>query len=347
MKTIFSVVLLMGLGCTMTSCSAVATADAVVFPETISLHGKEKAIKDSVYLKYPFRLRLNDDVLAVIDIHSAVYYIHTFDYKTMRHKQSLARRGEAPAEFLSAENIRIDRHGDVWALDANKSKIVKLAKQIDEQPVQIDLDKELVRALDFDRLNDSVFIVPDYTGQHRISFVSSGGDILRHAFQIPSSTKKVSAMVLAQAWRSFISYNSHHGILGMATQLGQVLEIYDIKRERVIKVIGQEHGAPHFVNRGGYAVPSGIMGYSDIHVGEEHIYALFWGSSFDDIRKRPEHHKEGGRFVHVFDLKGNPVRQYLLDRCITGFHIDEERGALIGLDVNSNQPIVEYTFNLD
>lgn len=344
MKRIFAVVLLMGLGCAMASCSAVATAEVVVFPETISLQGKEKMIQDSVYLKYPFRVRLKDNILYVMDIHTLGYYIHSFDYQTMRHKESFAHRGEAPAEFLGTENIRIDEQGDVWTLDANKSKIVRLGKQADEQPIQINLDKKLIRTLDFDRLNDSIFIVPDYTGQHRISFVNTQGEILKHAFQIPSSTEKENAIVLAQAWRSFISYNPYHGILGMATQLGQVLEIYDLKQETIIKIIGQEHGTPQFVNRGGYAVPTGIMGYSDIYVGQEHIYALFWGSSFQDIRRRSDDHKEGGRFVYVFDLQGNPVRQYILDRHITGFHVDEVNGTMIGLDMNSNQPIVEYTF---
>lgn len=344
MKRIFAVVLLIGLGFTMTSCSAVATAEVMVFPETISLQGEEKTMQDSIYLRYPFRVRLKDDILYVMDIHTAEHYINLFDYPTMRHKRSLAHRGEAPNGFLGTENIRLGEHGDVWTLDANKSKIVRLGQQADEQTLQIDLDKELIRTLDFDRLNDSVFIVPDYTGQHRISFVNSNGNILKHAFEIPSSTEKENSVVLAQAWRSFISYNPYHDILGMATQLGQVIEIYDLKRDAVIKIVGQERGTPQFLNRGGYAVPTGIMGYSDIHVGQDYIYALFWGSSFEDIKEQGQQHQDGGRYVHVFDLQGNPIRQYVLDRYITGFHIDEEKRTMIGLDVNSNQPIVAYSF---
>src|SRR5690606_21098879 len=192
------------------------------------------------YLRYPFRVRLQDDLLYVMDIHTADHYIHQFDYQTMQHKTSLAHRGEAPGEFLGTENIRIDKQGDVWTLDANKSKIVRFRQQEDEQRVQIDLDKELIRTLDFDRLNDSVFMVPDYTGRHRIAFVNTQGDVLKHACQIRSPTKKEYALVMAKAWRSFISYNPHHGILGMATQLGQVIEIYDLKQDRVIKIIGKE-----------------------------------------------------------------------------------------------------------
>jgi hypothetical protein len=50
---------------------------------------------------------------------------------------------------------------------------------------------------------------------------------------------------------------------------------------------------------------------------------------------------EGGNQIRVFDLKGNPVKQYILDRYITGFCIDEEKNILLGVDVNSDQPVVE------
>ena len=39
---------------------------------------------------------------------------------------------------------------------------------------------------------------------------------------------------LAQAWRSFIDYNPRNGILAVATQLGEVLEIYNLKDRRML-----------------------------------------------------------------------------------------------------------------
>src|SRR5690606_22350485 len=100
MKRIFAVVLLVSLGFTMTSCSAVATAEVMVFPETTSLQGKEKTLQDCVYLRYPFRLRLRDGILYVMEMHTSGYYIHSFDYKDMVYKLCLAHRGGAPEEFL-------------------------------------------------------------------------------------------------------------------------------------------------------------------------------------------------------------------------------------------------------
>ena len=345
MKRIFTF-LIIGWHFTLSSCSKPASAGVTVFSETIVLQGEVQPLSDSLYLRYPFRVRLQADTLYVLDIHTADYYIHRFAYPSMQHLGSLARYGGAPDEFLDAENIRIDTAGHLWTLDANKSKLVQFGKGGDDQIKRIDLDKRLVRTLDFDRLNDSVFIVPDYTGEHRISLLDAKGDIIKQLFQIPttSSADQAAPVVLAQAWRSFVSYHADHGILAMATQLGQVLEIYDLQKEKVVQIVGKDAGAPQFKNNGGYAVPTGIMGYSDVYVGKEYIYALFWGNSFDEIKQQGSAHQEGGQFIQVFDLQGNPVRQYQLDRLITGFHIDEVEGMLIGLDVNSNQPIIQYRF---
>lgn len=197
--------------------------------------------------------------------------------------------------------------------------------------------------MDFDIVNDSLFVVPDYTGNHRYTLINREGEVVRNCFSIPvrKSKKQVASISLAQAWRSFLDYNPENGILAMATQLGQVLEIYDLKADSIINIVYGKEGEPVFIDKGAYAVPDGIMGYSDIHVGKEKIYVVFWGRSFKDIRNNPDV-REGGNILQVFDLKGNPVRQYMLDKYITGFSVDEESGKVIALDVNSDQPVVEY-----
>lgn len=303
---------------------------------------------EDVYLKYPFRIRLHDSSLYVMDIHPADYYIHTFKYPSLEHQKSFMKRGEAPEEFLDAENIRLDSHGFLWALDANKRKIVRFPQNLGE-PLNnvVNLDEKLIRTLDFDFFNDSTFIVPDYTGEYRINMVNLQGEIVHRAFHIPIRSEAVKKntppIVLAQAWRPFLSYNPENGILAMVTQLGQVLDIYDIKKESIVTIVGHRDHEPQFITKGNYAIPNGIMGYSDVHVGQEYIYALFWGHSFTDI-KNGKIQKEGGNRVHVFALDGTPKIEYKLDSYITGFHIDEKNKFIIGLDVNSNQPLKKFDY---
>ena len=312
------------------------------FPETKYLKISEIKQIEGVPMRYPFRIRTTDSCLFVMDLHSSEYYCHQFDYPSMQYKQSFAKIGRGPGEFLDAENIRLASAG-CWVLDANNTKLNYFQIHGNELLMkESSLDKRLIRSLDFDVYHDSLFIVPDYTGTHRFDILGKDLVIRESRGTIPcrKRDKTIPDMAYAQAWRSFLDYNPENGLLAMATQLGDVLEIYSVPGDSLVDVIYGNEGEPQFEYRGGYAVPNGIMGYGDIQVGNQFIYVLFWGHSFKDILKNQ--YMEGGNSIRVFDLFGKPVRQYILDRYITGFCLDEERGILLGVDVNSNQPMVEW-----
>lgn len=279
----------------------------------------------------------------MLDLHTTEHYIHRLsDEGEMKHLTSYGKRGEGPMELLDAENIRMDANNRLWTLDANRHKLV--IWDCNEQ-AEINLSPLLIRSLDFAFMNDSTLIVPDYTGKHRICLLNKHGKIIKRLFSIPDKRQQqVSYTSLAQAWRSFIHYNPQTGILAMVTQLGQVLEIYNLKEERPIAMVNLENGAPQFTEKQHMAIPNGIMGYSDVYVSDNTIYALFWGYSFKDLQQNNVLY-EGGNRIQTFDTEGNPLKEYILDRYITGFCIDEPNNRLVALDVNSDQPIISYTFN--
>jgi len=312
------------------------------FPKTEYLKISKVMQIEGVPMRYPFRIRTTDSYLFVMDLHGSEYYCYQFDYPSMHFRQSFAKTGRGPREFLDAENIRLTPTG-CWTLDANKTNLNYFQIQENELSMkEYPLDKSLIRSLDFDIYNDSMFIVPDYTGTHRFDILGLDMMIRESRGTIPcrNRDKMIPDMAYAQVWRGFLNYNPQNGILAIATQLGDVIEIYNLSGDSLVNVIYGKEGEPQFEYRGGYAVPNGIMGYGDIQVGTQFIYALFWGHSFKDILKNQS--IEGGNNIRVFDLFGKPVRQYILDRYITGFCLDEERGILLGVDVNSNQPVVEW-----
>lgn len=326
------------------SCSE-STAPVFRFDQEINLTGKTVPVTDAVHLRYPFRIRQGNSLLYILDIHSPDLYCHTFSYPQMALVNSFALKGNGPEEFLRVENIRLDQKGKIYLLDANKNAVSIYNSSGDSLCKRINLSEKLIRCLDFALINDSLFAIPDYSGKFRVNIVDFNGDIVRQLFTTPTKKRNepaISDIVLAQAWRSFIDYNPENGVLAMATQLGQVIEIYNLNTEETINIVYGTYGEPEFATQDAYAVPNGIMGYSNIHVAKDKIYALFWGTSFKDIRKSPMNRTEGGNMIHVFNLKGEPIIQYTLDRHITGFRINEQKNILLGLDINNDQPIVEY-----
>ena len=182
--------------------------------------------------------------------------------------------------------------------------------------------------------------------EYPLSSSDREGKWIHSANQIPTENnyEDIARPALAQAWRSFFDYNPQKGILVMATQLGEALEIYNFTDTTQTVRYGP-NGEPQFAISQSEGIPTGIMGFSDVHITDNFIYTVFHGRSFKDIGQayqRGEDIEDGGRYIYVFDLKGNPVRKYVLDHAIYGIDVDEDTGTILATDVNSNDPILSF-----
>lgn len=312
------------------------------FPEEKQLLGETIELDTAVF-RYAFRIRVNMGEAAVMDLLGSDHYFHVFNYPEFQYLNSTGKRGDSPAEMLSAENIRYIRK-KIWVLDSNKSELVSFGKSLFGDSLlrlgAVKLDKDVLRALDFAVYDDSTYIITDYSGNYRFCWVNRDGQLLRKTGSIPSEKEDVARPALAQAWRSFIDYNPQNGVLATVTQLGEVIEIYNLKDSTHIVCIGP-NGEPEFRVSGGYGIPIGIMGFSDVQVTDNAIYTVFHGRSFKDIAGHKEH-IDGGKYIYVFNLNGEPIRKYILDRAIYGIYVDERRGVIVATDVNNDQPIVRF-----
>ena len=225
----------------LSSCTQKKVATSVAymdFPQTIELKARVQPL-DTALFRYPFRVRVQGDKAVVMDLHGTDYFCHVFHYPGFRYFASFGKRGEAPEEMLSAENIRW--HGQsLWGLDAGKSVLTKYdftssGCSIVPQKV-INMDADMLRVLDFVMVDDFTFIVPDGSGSSRFCWVNYQGKLLRRTGQIPSANAEAlqnARPALAQAWRSFIDYNPRNGVLAAVTQLGEVLEVFNLKIVRM------------------------------------------------------------------------------------------------------------------
>ena len=251
--------------------------------------------------------------------------------------------------MLSAENIRWNGKS-LWTLDTNSSILTRFGLSLSNDSLlrkeTVSLDKEILRGLDFVIYDDSTFIIPDYSGESRFCWVDRTGKLLHRMGAIPTVNEaalKHARPALAQAWRSFIDYNPRNGILAAVTQLGEVLEIYNLKDSTHVVRVGL-HGEPKFQVAEGYGVPIGIMGFSDVQVTDTAIYAVFQGDTFEEISRKMQKGDmtDGGRYIYVFSLSGEPIRKYVLDHNVYGISVDELNGEIVATDVNSDEPVVKY-----
>ena len=312
----FAYVLLIGISAII-SCT---DSPGTYYPR-YSTFPNEKAISarvielDTALFRYPFRVVVKDSIAIVMDLHNADNYFHAFTYPNWKHIVSFGKRGEGPEEMLSAETFQFNSLDSIYALDANKMQISRWAISAKDHSATrqevIRLDKNLIRSLDF-CATDSCFLIPDYLGEHRYWQVNYSGKPIRSIGKIPTEKDLASEIrpALAQAWRSFIDYNPHNGILAMVTQLGESIEIYNTK-ENTHTVLYGPNGEPRFKDK--------LASY-----------------------QRGEKPEDGGRYIYVFDLKGNPIQKYTLDKPIYGIDINEKTKTVIATCVESDEPIMEF-----
>ena len=81
-----------------------------------------------------------------------------------------------------------------------------------------------------------------------------------------------------------------------------------------------------------------------MQVTDSAIYAVFQGRTFKEIAEaaRRGDMTDGGRYVYVFNLMGEPLRKYELDHVIYGMFVDEQCRTIIATDVNRDEPIVDF-----
>ena len=280
------------------------------FPHERELIGEVIEL-DTALLRYPFRIRIEGDRVIVMDLHGLDHYGHLFQYPSYQYLSSFGKRGDS---LLRDETVT--------------------------------LDEDILRPLDFAIYNDSMFIIPDYSGENRLCRVNCNGKLIDKIGIIPTIDEKAlenARPALAQAWRSFLDYNPNNGILAVVTQLGEVLEVYNLKDSTHVVRIG-EYGEPEFKISDGYGIPTGIMGFSDVQVTDSAIYTVFHGTSFKEIARQSGRLPDGGKYIYVFSLKGEPLCKYVLDHYVYGIWVDEATKTIMATDVNNDQPILKFNF---
>ena len=322
----------------------------ITFPVTEELQGRVISI-DSVFFRYPYRLEVRDDRVVIEDLHGPDHFYHLFTFPDFRYLHSFGQRGEGPEEMQTVDDFRWDGQ-TLYALDNIKSELVRWELNGTRDKMlrteRIKLDKATFRALDIVPFLNNSFLIPNYSGDSRFCQVDRNGKLIKKWGEIPTERKddlQKYPYAFGYGWRSFIDYSPNTGTLVAATQFGEVLEIWNVKKN-THKVLKGKLGEPEFEILPEYAVPAGAVGHNDIQVTNRAIYVIYRGISIKDDMLAHQKGKplpQGGKTIRVFSLEGEPLKEYKLDHSVSGIWVDEQAGKMWALDVNSDEPLVEYS----
>ena len=285
----------------------------ITFPVTEELQGRVIPI-DSVFFRYPYRLEVRNDRVVIEDLHGPDHFYHLFTYPEFRYLSSFGQRGEGPEEMQTVDDFFWNGQ-TLWALDNIKSELVRWELNDSRDKMirteRIKLDKATFRALDIVPYLDNSFLIPNYSGDSRFCQVDRKGKLIKKWGEIPTERKddlQKYPYAFGYGWRSFIDYSPKTGTLVAATQFGEVLEVWNVKKN-THKVLMGKLGEPEFEIFPEYAIPTGAVGHNDIQVTDHAIYVIYRGVSMKESMLAHQKGKplpEGGYTIRVLVWRANP-----------------------------------------
>ena len=312
------------------------------FPRTIEPTGESLGV-DSLYMTYPYRLELADSVLIVMDLHGTDCFYHALSYPGLKYESSFGRKGKGPREITACTPMTV-RNGRVYVWDGSKSTLLvyPLSALDEEDSVRrVSFEGKLPAAVDMAVVDDSTVVLGNLTGESRLILLPASGEAEK-MFSLPAQEDgTLPDPKTGYLWRAFLSYSPESGKAALATQFGEVLEIYDLT-DSTQQVSMGAGGVPSA--RKGNAYGSVMEGFCDVKWIGDKIYALFSGRSREEKEEaaRSDSRIEGGNRIYVFDAKGRPETCYLLDRFIDGLTVDTTGNRIVGVTTSGELPFVLF-----
>lgn len=310
---------------------------------------------DTLLSHEPYRIMVKDSIMLVLDLQNTADCCHAFTYPGGIHLASFGtaaqpKKPDDPEGILLPERmIRFYSLDSIWILTGSKMELVRWQLSPSERRAEametIHLDKKLHRAQSFS-VTDSCLWLTDYTGKCRYHRVDYTGKRLSSIGRIPTRRyyKDGDSPTVALGWSHVADFLPGKDLLVMASRYGETIELYNV-RDGSFKMLIGPNQYPKFSIRGEDAIPRGVIGFDDIQITDNHIYAIFEDRQVQELKHahiqgiNPE---RGGRYIYQFDLEGCPLCKYMLDHSISGFHVDEAAGIILATNLNGGEPVIRF-----
>lgn len=301
--------------------------------EMVSLKG-EYLDMDEVYMKFPYRIGFyGGKNIILLDLASDSCFYHVLSYPQMKYSYSIEVRGDGPKETILPTPF-YSKGDKLWTLDGARS-IIRSYSAEKGDTAMFSCNLHLPLNVDFAMMDDSTALVEDMSGKSRILLVDLVNKSNIPLYRIPNGMNQ-NTKDEGYLWRSFMAYNPQLNKIALASQFGDVLEVYDIGIKDSLVVEG-EGGKPRKDKQ--------IEGYCDIKWKGDSIWTLYSGRNREELKNKAKKGikmPDGGNIIKVYSQDGTLIATYSLDCYINGFYVDEDR--IVGITSNSDSPIVVFRF---
>ncbi|WP_294597718.1 BF3164 family lipoprotein [uncultured Rikenella sp.] len=311
---------------------------------------------DTLMLGYVGSITVRDSLLFLVDYghaNQAEALVQLYSYPALRPLCRFVNRGKGPNETLGMSGYVVD--GDsvrVFVGWPPRMFVYGLADLVrgERLPARIIPYPEgpCSYASGFQKL-DSGFVLTRFYGDPavgRVIRIDSLGNVTGTYYSIPYRPEDLEQVadygreMLATLWQAVAAASGETVVLG--TKLGDVLEIYNLRDSSLNRIVRGPDGPPE-VECDGNSIVFGVKsGYQALKIVGDRIYAMYRAERFKDSDE-PDSSGVKGSTLRVFDLDGNWLKSYMLDRPLHSFDILSDGRTVVAGDPTAEYQLCTFT----
>lgn len=319
--------------------------------EALNLEILSSYENDSVFVTYPKEIKIKDSLLFMLSSSSG-HFINVYSYPKLEFLTYIGVVGKSSEELLSIGTFDVD-DDYIYLIDVSSKKLLKYSlkniMQKDNKPAEkVMLNDINIPSLSYSK-TEYGFISISATGD-RYLLIDEKGEKIKSFGSLPVNSSKdipkIDSLYIPSLWNVSVDYDKKSNIIAVATKLGDVIEVCNLKTSECNVIIGKG-GMPNIISKGNKISIGKIDGYYDIKIANNQIYALYSGVDREKLSeqwRKGINTPDGGVNMKVYSLDGELNKHYILDRYITGFDIDIKNKKIIAIDPNNG---VFCSFNLN
>ena len=150
-----------------------------------------------LYMKYPYKIKVQDSIMCIWDLHGGDRFYHLYSYPELQFITSFAVNGRGPEEYISTGGFCMDEQ-HIYVFDTSRARLSIFRKDsLMQQRISpariIDYPQAGIPILNFCR-TDQGFALLNFDGPERIAFIDTCGHLLNKKYEIPrgNTAKKQS-----------------------------------------------------------------------------------------------------------------------------------------------------------
>ena len=312
----------------------------------LSLSGERLVFDQDV--QNPVKLALIDSILFLTNMNTGIL-LDKYNIKNLQKTGDCIPFGSGPNEMLIVNSIQ-PTDSTAWLFDQSQNKLYQfiLAELITQQTpspintIKLEMPVDNILVLS----SESIVATALNPENKRLFFFDNTGKCIKSVSSYPDFGKKMSEYerIESFACQAALSDDKQHIIL--TYKRTDLIEIYDLNGNLTSRTQGPDLFFPALQQKmdGEHIrvvsdAEKNMDAYFNPFIYKDEIFVLYSGLEFDG--KKANYLLD--RMI-VFNLSGNPIRQYKLSEPIFNFTIDPKSKMIYGISDNPEFHIVRFCY---